>query len=369
MSTDVVTTPSSGAGDGAAGREFVIDLRTDGSPVVGTAPASPDTVTPDPPNLPGAAPARPRSPITRHAVERVVGRVVIGLLAVVLVFGGYELFVTDLVYGHRQDHIGAGFTGSPRSQFVPGRGDAVAVLQIPSIGLDVFVVEGDGSGELRGGPGHRMGTPVPGEVGNSVIRGHRDRFGGPFEHLDDLAEGAEVFAQSKGQPAVRYRVVSVERVDEAESDLLGPTDDERLTLVTSAGGRFSDDHLVVVAERDSERGTPIVRGGEAAASGSETTDDATATDGEAAGDGTATDVDADGSDGVDLALEAGRVGSVGQWVWPLAWSVALLFAVAVAAEARRRFPWGAVVAVATGPVLLLALLVAFSVDGVLPSTL
>jgi LPXTG-site transpeptidase (sortase) family protein len=340
--------------------ELVIDLRESAPPAPAPTGAAVPAPTPrDDPAPPSSDRSFGRADVERWA-KRVVAVVVVGLALGTV----YELFVTDVIYARRQDHLAAGFSG-PRRQFLPGHGDGVAVLQIPSIGLDLVVVEGDEPADLRGGPGHRMGTPIPGEVGNSVILGHESRYGGPFGDLDELEVGAEVFAQSKAQStAVRYVVDRIEESDEAESDLLGPTDDERLTLVTSGSGRFTDHHLLIVATRDSERGTPIVRGGEPAA------DDpaATAADSPAAADPPAADPAAEVAE-PELAFDAHGVGSVGNLAWPAVCATVALFVVALGAEARRRYPLGVVVAISTGPVLLLALAFAFSMDRVFGSTL
>ena len=49
------------------------------------------------------------------------------------------------------------------------RGAAVARLLIPKIGLDEIVLEGIDDYAMNGGPGHYPGSPLPGEVGKSII--------------------------------------------------------------------------------------------------------------------------------------------------------------------------------------------------------
>lgn len=62
-------------------------------------------------------------------------------------------------------------------------------LRIPSLRVDVIVVEGLFDHVLEAGAGHYPGTAYPGERGNVAIAGHRTEFGAPFRHLDRLSEG------------------------------------------------------------------------------------------------------------------------------------------------------------------------------------
>jgi LPXTG-site transpeptidase (sortase) family protein len=134
----------------------------------------------------------------------------------------------------------------PRKATVPGQ--SLAVLQIPSINLNLTVVEGDRVDLLRGGPGHEPGTPQPGDIGNSVIVGHRKGWGGPFAHLSQLQPGATVDVQLHGQSTVLlFTVASVSKVGPDDQHLLARSTDRRLTLVTSDAGRFSSSGYLVVS--------------------------------------------------------------------------------------------------------------------------
>ena len=68
-------------------------------------------------------------------------------------------------------------------------GSPVAQLKIPSIGLDWTVVEGVGVPDLKKGPGHFRETPMPGQLGNAAIAGHRTTYGAPFFDLDKVQLG------------------------------------------------------------------------------------------------------------------------------------------------------------------------------------
>src|SRR5260370_37304492 len=48
-------------------------------------------------------------------------------------------------------------------------GETFAKLSIPRLDAQLYVVEGDGEGELRRGPGHLAGSAQPGAKGNWII--------------------------------------------------------------------------------------------------------------------------------------------------------------------------------------------------------
>jgi len=129
----------------------------------------------------------------------------------------------------------------------PLPGQPVALLSIPSIGVEQIVVEGTSASELTRGPGHYRGSPLPGRAGNSVIAGRRSTFGGPFRAIGDLHPGDTVEVAT-GQGAFTYTVRSVGSVLPGQDDVIGASTTNELTLVTSAAGYPASGRLVVVAK-------------------------------------------------------------------------------------------------------------------------
>jgi sortase A len=111
-------------------------------------------------------------------------------------------------------------------------GAPVALISLPAAGLhDVVVVQGTTSGDLSMGPGHLANTPLPGQVGTSVIFGRSVTFGGPFGSIGALKPGAKLTITT-GQGAFTYRVEDVWRPgSRATKPRL--TSRPTLTLVTS----------------------------------------------------------------------------------------------------------------------------------------
>lgn len=110
----------------------------------------------------------------------------------------------------------------------PKLGEAFAKLEIPRLGADVYVVEGDGSRQLRLGPGHVQGTALPGASGNCIIAGHRDTH---FRMLKDIRLGDEIVVQTRWGE-YRYRVQKTQVVSPRDTAPLRPSRDAELHLVT-----------------------------------------------------------------------------------------------------------------------------------------
>src|SRR5690606_16837535 len=71
-------------------------------------------------------------------------------------------------------------------------GDSLTRIEIPEIDVDTIVVEGTTASALRAGAGHYPNTPLPCEIGNVAIAGHRTTYGRPFHNVDLLAPGSEI---------------------------------------------------------------------------------------------------------------------------------------------------------------------------------
>jgi sortase A len=108
------------------------------------------------------------------------------------------------------------------------RGDTLAKLSIPRLDTQLYVVEGDGAKELRRGPGHLVGTAMPGADGNCVIAGHRDTH---FRVLKDIKEGDDILLQTDAGQFL-YRVKRTRIVTPDNTSALQPTSSAVLNLIT-----------------------------------------------------------------------------------------------------------------------------------------
>jgi sortase A len=106
--------------------------------------------------------------------------------------------------------------------------DGLIRLAIPKIDLSAIVVDGTTRKQLKNGPGRIVGTPLPGEAGNSVISAHRDTF---FRHIYELKAGDEIDVQRNGK-SLKFEVTGKKIVDPDDLSVLKQTADPQLTLIT-----------------------------------------------------------------------------------------------------------------------------------------
>ena len=175
--------------------------------------------------------------LVRTAV-RGLGQLLLTVGAVLLLFVVYELYVTDWMSDRQQSALaqdlrqdwstpqdpatvtapdGTAATAPPGA---PPVGAGVAFLHVPRLGADWSraVVEGTGQEQLAQGPGHYVGTALPGQPGNVGIAGHRVGRGSPFLDLDRLRPGDPIVVETADSWFV-YRVLG----DAATGDFADPT--------------------------------------------------------------------------------------------------------------------------------------------------
>ena len=121
------------------------------------------------------------------------------------------------------------------------------MIQIPKIGVDKVFVEGTGREDLKKGPGHYPGTPLPGQIGNAAIAGHRTTFGAPFYDLDKLAPGDEIITQTLAG-RYTYKVRETLIVKPNDVYVVDNTPDAQLTLTTCNPKFQASERLVVKAD-------------------------------------------------------------------------------------------------------------------------
>jgi sortase A len=165
---------------------------------------------------------------------------------------------TDL-YQHRLQARLASQLSSPemRQAYERGRveeGDSLTRLRIPTLGVNVVVVQGTSASALRAGAGHYPATPLPGEPGNVAIAGHRTTYGKPFADLDRLEPGDEILLDTPAGPYT-YRVARHPYpVANDDWSPIAQTDGQTLTLSTCHPKRSARQRLIVKAELVPVRG-------------------------------------------------------------------------------------------------------------------
>ena len=114
------------------------------------------------------------------------------LAAGLLGYPVYTNYVHNRLQGRLSHQIASPALANRYRQHQLREGDSLTRIKIPKLGVDVVVVQGIGESALRAGAGHYPETPLPCEVGNVAIAGHRTTYGKPFANIDQLAPGDQV---------------------------------------------------------------------------------------------------------------------------------------------------------------------------------
>ncbi len=119
-------------------------------------------------------------------------------------------------------------------------------IQIPAIGVSAPIVLGDGWEQLKKGVGQHVGTANPGEVGNVVVSAHNDIFGELFKDLDKLKTGDTVIITTQDR-SFTYVITGTQIVEPTRVDLMAPTPEKTLTMISCYPYRIDTQRIVVTA--------------------------------------------------------------------------------------------------------------------------
>jgi sortase A len=119
-------------------------------------------------------------------------------------------------------------------------------IQIPAIGVDAPIVQGDGWEQLKKGVGQHIGSANPGEKGNVVLSAHNDIFGEIFRDLDQLEPGDEITIYTN-QRAYTYVVSESAIVEPTQVELMESTSQPALTLVSCYPYLVDDKRIAITS--------------------------------------------------------------------------------------------------------------------------
>jgi len=119
----------------------------------------------------------------------------------------------------------AGLLAEPH---ILAEGETIGEIQIPRLGLNAIVVQGDSSANLRRAVGHVSKSALPGEWGNVAVAGHRDTF---FRPLRGIRVGDEIDFTTP-ERSFEYIVESIQIVAPSDVQVLEPWTGHDLTFVT-----------------------------------------------------------------------------------------------------------------------------------------
>jgi LPXTG-site transpeptidase (sortase) family protein len=201
--------------------------------------------------------------------------------AIILLFVAWQLWGTAITQHHSQSAFKSQFDAGLHHAVVkpppgfslvsaatripdPPQGTVMAHLQVPKIGLDQFVVSGTSEADLAKGPGHYLGTAMPGQAGNVAIAGHRTTHGAPFNRLAELAVGDSIYLTTSTGIKLTYIVSAVPvAVSPKDVTVLNNFGDDRVTLTTCNPEYSAVQRLIVAAAYlppGANHPPPIVKG-------------------------------------------------------------------------------------------------------------
>ena len=128
--------------------------------------------------------------------------------------------------------------------------ESIALLAIPSIDVDVVVVNYFGYSDLETAVARMQNSAQIGTEGSAVIVGHRTGFGSPFRNLDDVKVGDEVDVTLRTGEKLSFSVtrntIVSPSVDLSTFD--NKSDNPQVILVTCHPEYSTAQRLVIVAE-------------------------------------------------------------------------------------------------------------------------
>ena len=291
--------------------------------------------------------ARLVSPPVLSKVLGGIGRTLITVGTLILLFVVYQLWGTGLQAAKSQDQLDKEFTrrleqvhevttttvpvtttvpGTDRGNLaltptkprtanlpLPKEGQALAEIKIPSIGVTRTVVEGVALSQLKRGPGHYPETPLPGQKGNVAIAGHRTTYGQPFHNIDKVKIGDQVqFVTTQG--TFVYEVTETKIVKPNQTEILQDMGDNRITLIACHPKYSAKERIIVIGKLEGQPAPPLTGQDELRQKAADANHKDALSDGESSIDGGLSGVKADKSPAIFWGLVAALIWFV-TWIF------------------------------------------------------
>jgi sortase A len=215
------------------------------------------------------------TPVPSAVVRRTIaaiGRTLVTVGLLILLFVTYELWGTGIFTAQAQSSLKHKFaqqlekdnptltapttpttpgqpkpttTINPATQVAPPEGQPIGKIDIAKINVHWYFVEGVQLTDLADGPGHYPGTPLPGQIGNAAIAGHRTTHGAPFYRVNELAKGDRIKITTVTGTYVYAVTKAPFAVQPTDYYVVDNTPDAELTL-TSCHPRYSAAQRLIV---------------------------------------------------------------------------------------------------------------------------
>lgn len=108
------------------------------------------------------------------------------------------------------------------------KGQALGILEVPSLDLQLPIVEGTDEDDLSAGVGHYEGTALPAQNEQIVLSGHNNTV---FKDFGELKIG-DTFVVKMPYGNYEYMITSTDIVDAEDRTVIRPRGEELLTVTT-----------------------------------------------------------------------------------------------------------------------------------------
>jgi sortase A len=150
-------------------------------------------------------------------------------LALGLIAAGYAGYVIAEAESYQAIEL-LKFTVKPplTARHIPAIGEVIGQIEIPRLGLQAIIAQGDTGEVLRHAVGHIPETSLPGEFGNVGLAGHRDRL---FRRLRAVQPGDIVILKTPSE-TFHFQVETTSVVPPTDVGVLRSSNRRELTLIT-----------------------------------------------------------------------------------------------------------------------------------------
>jgi sortase A len=150
-------------------------------------------------------------------------------LALGLIAAGYAGYVVAEAESYQAIELRK-FTVKPplAPRHVPAIGEVIGEIEIPRLGIQAIIAQGDTAEVLRHALGHIPETSLPGDTGNIGLAGHRDRL---FRKLRVVQPGDIVILKTPSE-TFRFQVETTLVVPSTDVEVLRSSNRRELTLIT-----------------------------------------------------------------------------------------------------------------------------------------
>ena len=132
--------------------------------------------------------------------------------------------------------------------------DTLGIINIPKIDLKAPIAEGADLDTLRFAIGHMENTAALGEIGNSVVAGHRSHsFGVYFNRLDEMEIGDEIIVDTISGKSITYVVYETKIVEPDDVSVLKSSSKFRVLTLITCDPVYNPTHRLIVHAIDKDQ--------------------------------------------------------------------------------------------------------------------